>query len=392
MQIDLCSNCGTRLDADTSEALQDLLPMTTVSAQSIQRITSEEEERMRFGFSISSHYQFSRDHVGLRRVEAQTNGATTLQLHYGHAATMWRVNHGWRRSKIKGFNINLRSGMWANNPDEDAPGLEESNDVKSNVRLVVNDTRNILLVQPDLGVAGDTELLLSLQSALIRGILTTFQLEEQELGTQVLGVGATRRMLLWEASEGGAGVLRHLVEDPTALARVAQAALEICHFDPLTGENQPDRAGECVRACYHCLLSYSNQPEHHHLNRHAVRDLLLSLTHDTVAQTADSPATELDALLEQTASPFAREVLTFLHATARRLPDAVEPEKFGVRPHLFYESRDGSPTTCVLCAEDGESLDALRYTLEEDAGFKVIILRRGQPLAQQIEGRQPFER
>lgn len=391
-QLDLCTNCGTRLDSDTSQDLQDLLPMTTVSAQSIQRITSEEEERMRFGYSISSHYQFSRDHAGLRRVEAQTSGPTALQLHYGHAATMWRINHGWRRSKIKGFNINLRSGVWANNPEEDAPGLDDNTDVKSNVRLVVNDTRNILLIQPESVIAGDTELLFSLQAALIRGILATFQLEEQELGAQVLGIQSARRMLFWEASEGGAGVLRHLVADGAALARVARIALEICHFDPLTGANQPEQAGECVRACYHCLLSYSNQPEHAHLNRHAVRDLLLSLTHDTVTQTAGNAATELDALLAQTDSPFAREVLTFLHATNRRLPDAVEPDKAGVRPHLFYESRNGSQTICVLCAEDGESLDGLCYTLEEVGGFTVIVLRRGQPLALQIEGRQPFER
>lgn len=389
-QHDRCGNCDSRFDDATSETLQDLLPMTTVTAQAIQRITSQEEERVRFGFEISAHYQFSRDHSGLRRVDAKTHADPMLELHYGHAATMWRINHGWRRSRSKGFNIDLRSGLWAKNPEEDIASADDSNEIKRNVRLVVNDTRNILLVHPAPEVADNPELLFSLQAALVRGILATFQLEEQELGAQVLGYKANRRILLWEASEGGAGVLRHLVDDPQALARIAWAALEICHFDPATGENQAERAGECVRGCYHCLLSYANQPEHAYLNRHAVRDLLLQLSHDRVTTTNHSTESGFDALLAQTESAFVREVLTLLHTTGRNLPEAVEPEKFGVRPHLFYAARADSPTTCVLCADVGESLDELRFILEE-GGFKVIIVHRDQPLEPQIAGRKPFE-
>ncbi len=95
-------------------------------------------------------------------------------------------------------------------------------------------------------------------------------------------------------------------------------------------------------------------------------------------------------LLAHTESAFVREVLRMLQTTGRNLPDAVQPEKFGFRPHLFYEARAGSPTTCVLCAEVGESLAEMRFSLEE-VGFKVIIVQRGQPLEPQIAGRKPFE-
>ena len=40
-------------------------------------------------------------------------------------------------------------------------------------------------------------------------------------------------------------------------------------------------------ACYDCLLSYSNQIAHRHLDRHLVRDYLLAFTKaDTLATTA----------------------------------------------------------------------------------------------------------
>jgi hypothetical protein len=84
-----------------------------------------------------------------------------------------------------------------------------------------------------------------------------------------------QEVLLYEASEGGAGVLRQLVEDPTVTPALARRALEICHFDPDTLE---DKAAEtCGKACYECLLDYGNQPDHVLLDRRLVRDLLAQL-------------------------------------------------------------------------------------------------------------------
>ena len=81
-----------------------------------------------------------------------------------------------------------------------------------------------------------------------------------------------KEILFYEASEGGAGVLRQLVEDPTVIPRLARRALEICHFDPDTLE---DKAAEtCGKACYECLLDYGNQPDHQVLDRFLIRDLL----------------------------------------------------------------------------------------------------------------------
>jgi hypothetical protein len=82
-------------------------------------------------------------------------------------------------------------------------------------------------------------------------------------------------VLFYEATEGGAGVLTRLVNDPLALQQVARQALSIMHYDvPTEGvdwptfdslHDQPDT--RCVAGCYRCLLSYYNQPDHELINR-----------------------------------------------------------------------------------------------------------------------------
>jgi hypothetical protein len=67
-------------------------------------------------------------------------------------------------------------------------------------------------------------------------IQTEYQLEDSELATESLPDKKNRlHLLIYEASEGGAGVLRQLVEDPESWGRVARTALYLCHFDPDTG-------------------------------------------------------------------------------------------------------------------------------------------------------------
>jgi hypothetical protein len=47
--------------------------------------------------------------------------------------------------------------------------------------------------------------------------------------------GRSPPLLFYEAAEGGAGVLRRLVEDPQRRCPIVAVALELCHFDPDTG-------------------------------------------------------------------------------------------------------------------------------------------------------------
>ena len=189
----------------------------------------------------------------------------------------------------------------------------------------------------------------SLEAGLKNAVQAVYDLEDMELAVTSLPDRDTRTsILLYEASEGGAGVLRHLAEDPAALARVARQALELCHFDPDTGEDRhraPGAVEDCEAACYDCLMSYSNQPDHAALDRMLIRDYLLSLAGASVATSpsAASRGEHLQMLLNLTQSDLERRV-----AQGRARPQLPAPRH---RPEA--SSRDWVPPGLPLRGRSG---------------------------------------
>lgn len=214
----------------------------------------------------------------------------------------------------------------------------------------VQDTRNALLLTPAVPIE-DPKAIVSLQYALKRGIEARYQLEDNELAVELLpSLDLPSSILFYESSEGGAGVLSRLVEDPAAMAEVAQAALEVCHFDAETGENRrraPGAPEECEAACYNCLLGYGNQRLHPLLDRQVVKPLLMRLRDATAkgggrAQTREALR---DALLELAGSDLEKRFVRFLYDGGYRLPDRAQPllADFGTQPDFFYDETQ----TCV---------------------------------------------
>jgi very-short-patch-repair endonuclease len=195
-----------------------------------------------------------------------------------------------------------------------------------------------------LKIEADINQMASLEATLKRAIQTEFQLEDSEIASEPLPDRKNRRHLLfYEASEGGAGVLRQLVEDPSSWGRVARTALYLSHFDPETGEDlgKAEHAEEtCQAACYDCLLSYYNQPDHPLLDRHLIRDLLISLRDTSViASPVEKPrAQHLEELKRLCDSGLERDFLDFLEAHALRLPTRAQHlyEKYKTRPDFSY--------------------------------------------------------
>jgi hypothetical protein len=144
----------------------------------------------------------------------------------------------------------------------------------------VEDHRNILIITPPTSTILPEAAMATIQAALKRGIEQTFQIESAELVVEALPANHDRRaLLLYEAAEGGAGVLSRLASDPSHLAQVARTALELMHYEvpendvkpsqliDLAGENADVRSTHCEAGCYQCLLSYYNQPDHELIDR-----------------------------------------------------------------------------------------------------------------------------
>jgi len=379
---DLCERCGTLLD----QPLTELLRLQNVSTKRRDRINSDEEERQRQGYEIRTAVQFAETDG---RVWSRVGDALgrdeqpVARLDYGQAARIWRVNFGWRRRKNKellGFVLDTERGYWQRN-DQAADDPEDPMSGRAKrVIPFVEDHRNCLLLAPTQELSEAQ--MASLQAALKRGIQAVFQLEEQEIAAEPLPTDQLRRLLLlFESAEGGAGVLRRLLDDPGKLAEVAREALSICHFDPDSGtdlSHAPGVSEHCEAACYDCLLSYGNQRDHRLLDRQQIRDVLLALAAGSVRASATSASAtgHLETLEARADSSLERRLIELLATEGRRLPSDSQKliDGAGCRLDFLYGDQyvavfvDG-PHHDVTDQRERDRLADLRL---EDAGYTVI--------------------
>lgn len=290
----ICSNCGACHEGEVERChachspmasevpVQRTLRIDNVEAAPADRITANDEERVRQGFDIQTVFSWPRRDGRVQIIEAEVRcgEASIFALQYANSAEISRINKGLKRRRnqtVFGFNIDPRSGYWAKAEDEE-PDVDLPPDVVRPVRIVpiVRDRKNALLLRFREPKAYAPETVATVHHALLRGIEVIFQLEEGEILGEPLPARDNRRSILaYEATEGGAGVLSRLVGDPTALGKVARAALTLMHFGKVdeaiaAGDAHilADREGEaCVRGCYRCLLSYFNQPDHELIDR-----------------------------------------------------------------------------------------------------------------------------
>jgi hypothetical protein len=226
--------------------------------------------------------------------------------------------------------LDTERGYWGKNESEiERDPDDPSSPSQERVIPFVEDRRNCLLVEPAerLSIAE----LASLQPAIKGAIQALYQLEDRELAAEPMPSDEDRRLiLLYESAEGGAGILRQLMDDTSAIAQVAEKALELCHFD-LEGNNlgrAPGAKEDCEAACYDCLMSYYNQRDHGLLDRHAIRRLLLYLS-DTAVKPSPGSLTHQEHMQRLKAlcdSDLERDWLEFIEERNLALPD--EAQKF----------------------------------------------------------------
>ncbi len=394
---DLCEHCGTRLETDSTHYPQRLLSQPTMRARRRERISSEEEERTRRGYWITTHFSLPGSSVQRAKVRA-SGGGDVLDIFYAPAARLWRINHGWRRGDPSGFTIDPQTGRWEPRNSKDGFGDGGPGVLKpiTGVKPYVNDGRNILMLQPcwDDRSGGFQ---LSLLYALERAIQSVYQIEEQEVGAELIGAGKYLRLLFWEEAEGGMGVWERLAGERDALAKVARQALELCHFNPETGDDRVEgHSAKCAIACYECLLTYSNQLHHRYIDRRLLPDFLRLLASGATEQESERDRDEQLQRLESMVDPnssLEREFLRFLYDNGFQLPDNAQNRPVSdvhVQPDFYYD-RQNRPGVCVFL--DGPLHDAparrdadTRARAElQDRGFRVIVIRYDSSFCEQTQ-------
>ena len=338
---EVCNGCGAALDGPAR--IENLVQLQNVSLKLTQRITCDEEERQRFGYKLVTSYRFPEVGGKLDRKDAEVfcNGTLTLRLSYGDATDLYRINLGWanqRGTQPPGFNLDLERGYWSRNKADE----EDQDDPTTQARLqrvvpYVKDTKNALVLHFKPPRSGPE--MAGLQAAFKQAIQQHFQLEPRELSCEPMPSSQDRvEILFYEASEGGAGVLRQLVEDPAMLSILARRALEICHFDPDSLEDRGE--SHCGRACYECILDYGNQPDHKDLDRALIRDLLseLSRAECRPAGGVGSRAERMTALRKRCDSGLEKRWLDKVDELILRPPSDAQyriPDYF-TQPDFFY--------------------------------------------------------
>lgn len=371
---DVCERCAAQLPAP----LTNLFRLQNVSTVRRDRITSDEEERQRKGYELISGVHFARrgGRLSVEEATVDVDGRPVFGLAYGDTATIWRINLGWRRRRTKeqlGFVLDLERGYWGSSDDAEAEDQDDPMS-KRTQRVIpyVEDTRNALLLTPvqPLDAAG----MATLEAALKVAFQTVFQLEEAELATEPLPSLEDRKVILfYESAEGGAGVLRRLIEEPQLWHRIAAEALRRGHVDPSTLEPwENDRIAPCEAACYDCLLTYRNQIDHQLLDRTLTVPLLADLRRAVV--TAGVSSTR--ALDEAVDSPLEADFLAYLRAGGYRQPDRAQVffEGAGTRPDFIYDE------ACAVVYVDGphhdfsdrRARDATQDAAMRELGYKVI--------------------
>ncbi|TXR47501.1 DEAD/DEAH box helicase [Phyllobacterium endophyticum] len=297
-----CHACLSSLAGTTR--IIDVYRIDNVETTPSLRITANDEDRQRRGFDIQTVFEWTGDNgdLDVRQALAYANGATIATLDFGNRAKLSRINKGLRRRKEKtilGFMIDPSNGRWVADAVDDGNGVETGDTGTTKPQRIVpivEDYKNALLVRPHASFSD--EQMATLQHALARGIQISSELEEGELLAEPLPSREKRKViLLYEATEGGAGVLNRMVTDRSKAARVAREALDIMHydFDEVTGTvRQKDNA--CVAGCYRCLLSYFNQTDHELIDRRdpQVVAFLCDLAQSTVEDLASKAATNAD--------------------------------------------------------------------------------------------------
>ncbi len=351
------------------------------------RITSDEEERVRLGYNVSCHYEKGTD-LNEYVVEA---GDTEFRITYEHNGTIITVNKGTYKTtedgQEMGFVFCTACNQWlfgkkaANhldkNKDGHCPRSAEKDDLISGIFLFTKGGHDVLTldIPPPADIAEDEReaFYVSVKEALLQGVQISLNIDESELRGMLKPKPQAKDeylIILFEKAEGGMGIVKFLTEN-ARLKDILSRAKQILHRDEKG----------CEKACYECLLSYYNQVEHPLLDRTLALRFLDTFTTFEIKE--KEKLDNLAALKERCDSDFEKAVLDTLVESGIRLPDEAQKvvyDKKGTpiaKPDFIYKPN-------VLVFVDGldhekgyvkEADQQKRYTLKA-LGYVIVSITK----------------
>lgn len=345
----------------------ELLPMSESHAEHRERITCEEEERIRQGYDIDTYFSVQ-DLSQVRKATLTVDNEPYLRLQFAPAADLVYINKGWRRNTEEGFPLGLTSGQWKRSANK-----ESTEEVKL-VKLFTNNVEDVLYIEPVSSLALDYEGIVTLKYALKRAIERIFQVEPAEIGVETMGDNESPNILIYEAAEGSLGILSQLVSDPDRFKEVIKMAEEVCRY-----EEEPD---EDVPATYDDLLDFYNQREHLLIDRFLIQDSLKKLKNCQLevqsSSNFDSYDQQYESLLNEIDpnSSTEKEFLDYLYKKNLRLPDSAQEivEDVYTQPDFGYNPNyvvfcDGTPHDDPDIKKD----DRKKRESLKQAGYEVVV-------------------
>ncbi len=387
---------------------QNLLELVESDTWPVERISSEEEDRMSTGYEIEQFFHFPGGIERTQRTTLKASEHPLLNLTYCQATQLIQVNKRWRTSKgsEQGFVIGQTSGKWLKQVELENNEAREK-DPALTVHLYTTDTADALYMQPVEALELTDDGVVSLTYALKRAIERVFLIEESEVNVWFMGPEDARNILIYESAEGSLGILSQLIENTGKLREVFTEAYKVIHYDPDTKE---DTAPEKPKASYDDLLSYYNQRYHEKLDRHSIKaalELLMICEADNTLAVSPGFSTReahYQYLLENydQSSGMEKKLIDCLLQQQLRMPDRAQlnlSKVVGFYISADYVYMDGANIQAIVFC-DGSVHDTLevkeddrhKRQLLRDAGYDVIEWHYTEPLEQLVKRRKDIFR
>lgn len=329
-------NCGADL---ISTHVERGMNLPNMGAYREGAISSDEEERRRLGYDISTHYRGGGNANNYALAPAY---GPSIKMILENNANIFMMNHGSRRpdGNTNRFALCTRCNKWLLSDKEiekHASTTTHRGECRANAKpdeiitgfgLVHEQRCDVLIMEVPIPEGVDAQKFYkTIITALHRGILIAFNLEEREIGyflSKNPGGDIPQRLIFYENTTGGTGCLSALVEK-AVFQQVLTKTFEILHGTDEEG---------CEEACYQCLLSFYNQRDHGYLNRHIALDWIKGLDDFDITKEETFDQEHFNALMEKCEFQSEKDVLREIKEWQIKLPD--EAQK------LIYDN-DGNP-------------------------------------------------